>query len=43
MSMLDAIDESAIKTKRTRKGKVKKETKPKVKVAKSTRAVTTNK
>ena len=42
MSMLDAIDESAIKPKRTRKSKAKKETKPKVKVAKSTRAVTPN-
>lgn len=42
MSMLDAIDESAIKPKRTRKSKTKKETKPKTKEAKSKKALTPN-
>lgn len=42
MSMLDAIDESAIKTKRTRKGKVKKETKPMIKETKKATVLPTN-
>ena len=42
MSMLDAIDESSIKPKRTRKSKTKKETKPKTKEVKSTKAQTPN-
>ena len=42
MSMLDAIDESAIKPKRTRKSKTKKETKPKTKEVKSKKALTPN-
>jgi putative endonuclease len=42
MSMLDAIDESAIKPKRSRKSKTRKETKPKTKEAKGTKALTPN-
>ena len=42
MSMLDAIDESAIKPKRTRKSKTKKETMPKTKEVKSKKALTPN-
>ena len=42
MSMLDAIDESALKPKRTRKSKTKKETKPKTKEVKSKKALTPN-
>ena len=42
MSMLDAIDESAIKTKRTRKGKVKKETKPMIKETQKAKVLPTN-
>jgi putative endonuclease len=42
MSMLDAIDESTIKPKRTRKSKTKKETKPKTKEVKSKKALTPN-
>ena len=42
MSMLDAIDESAVKPKRPRKSKTKKETKPKIKEAKTTKALTPN-
>ena len=42
MSMLDAIDESTIKTKRTRKGKVKKETKPMIKETQKAKVLPTN-
>ena len=42
MSMLDAIDESTIKPKRTRKSKTKKETKPKTIETKNMKALTPN-